>query len=215
MKRSGRPLARIAATVALGILIPACSNGTSTTTTPSGTVFLNEQFAAFPNPTWTVTGAGVASLDSFAGNPQPCLMTTPGGSTPASLVIQSTVQFGGADLTFSADIDLVEVGPGLGGGRFVIRDSSSNSPIATVTWDAQMGTILFTIGTDVSSSMGIVPAFHTFSFTYDSAGTATWKVGGSSFFSVAGFHPPVLMVVSLENTSVSVFEFDNVIVTSP
>jgi len=157
----------------------------------------------------------VVSFDSFAGNPSPCILTTPGHSSGASVAIRSTAQFAGPDLTFSADMLLVEVGPGLGGGSMVLRDFSTGSAIASATLDGQTGAMTFTIGAVVSPSFGTVPGWRTYTFSYNNAGSASWRVNGSVFHSVGGFLPPAAMVVSLENASGSVFNFDNVLVTSP
>ncbi len=158
---------------ALVLLNPACKGTSTTTPAPTGTILFDDPFLTFPNANWSVTGSGVVSLNDFAGNPSPAIATSPGRSTSeASLMIETITHFGGESLTFSADMILVAEGGGTGGGSFVVRDFPGGSAIAGVTLDAQSSMLTFTIGTDVSSSMGIVPGWHTYSFTFNASGIA-------------------------------------------
>jgi hypothetical protein len=203
------------ACLALGLVAPACSGKSTATPAPSGIVLLGDSFETFPNSNWSVSGTGVVFFNGFAGNLAPCLSTTPGHTSGAFVAVQSTTQFSAPDLTLSADMLLVEVGPGLGSASFAVRNFSGGSAVATASLDGQSGAMTFTIGGAVSAPIGTVPGWRTYSFSYSAGGGASWKVNGKVFFSVAGFLPPAAVVVSLENGSGSVFDFDNVLVTTP
>ena len=204
---------RVLGFVAFGLVVPACGGHRSSSPAPA--ILFAEGFASFPNPDWTVDGSGVVSVDGTTGTPVPSLSTEPGSAPKASLTIQSTVPVGGTDLSFSADVLLADVGPGGGAGSFVVRDSSGVSVVAAAAIAGESGTLTLTIDGAPSPPLGLSAGWHGFDFTFDAAGNASWFVDGVLQFSASGFVPPDFMIVSLENTSGAVFNFDSVFVTSP
>src|SRR5581483_9284611 len=167
MTMSGNVRAVLAACLALGLLSPACSGKKTAAPAPTGIVLLDEPFESFPNSSWSVSGSGIVIFEGFSGNPAPCIGTTPGHTPGASVAIQSIAQFAAPDLTFSVDMNLVEVGQGTGGGSFVIRNFSGGSAAASATLDGQSGALTFTIGAAVSPPLGTVPGWRTYTFSYD------------------------------------------------
>jgi hypothetical protein len=196
----------------LALTLPACGGGGHSV--PGPLILLDEQFNTFPNPDWLVSGSGTAFLDGVSGFPAPSLSTGPGGPSNASLVVESAVTVGGSDLTFSADVLQVDVGPG-GGFASVVILSGTGALVAAADFDADTGDLTLTIGATSSPPLALAGGWHTVQFFFNATGSATWAVDGFSQLSVVGFFPPASMVISLENTSGSFFNFDTVVITSP
>lgn len=216
MKRNGSASARSAFLLALAMTVPACGGGHGSAPPPPGpAVLFDEEFNAFPNPDWSVSGSGVFLVDRTTGTPAPSLSSGPGTQPEASLIFESTIPVAGTDLTFSADILLDVPGPGGGVGSFSVRSSGTGASVADAALDGASGVLTLTIGGTIAPPFTPSAGWHRYEFFYDAAGNASWLVDGASLLSVVGFVPPASMVVSLENTSGADFNFDTVVITSP
>jgi hypothetical protein len=189
----------------VALALPACHGGAS-----GVVVVIAEGFRGFPNSDWVVSGAGTTTVDGSRGTPAPSLATTATGS----LAIRSTTQFGGPELTISADLRLSSVGA-TGTGSVAILDAGTLTTVARADVDAATATVTLRIGAASTGPIGLSAGGHGYLFSYSSSGRALWLLDGVTEISVTGFSPPALLLVSLENASNATYHFDSVVVTAP
>src|SRR5579872_5151630 len=185
---------RLAFLLGVGMILPACGGfGGGPPPPPGPALLFDEPFDTFPNPDWSVSGAGSVSQDGTTGTPLPSLATGPSGPSNASLAVETVTPIGGTDLTFFADMLFSMAGPGGGAGTIAILDSGSLGTVASADLDATSGDVTLTIAGSSSPPIVLSAGWHSYAFTYDGSGNASWIVDGSALFSVVGFVPPSTM----------------------
>jgi hypothetical protein len=232
MKRLGTLALHLCATAFLGLLLPACGgdNDHDENVNPGGssspTPLFSEDFGkAFPGTAWSspfMAGGGAAvQVDTAEGNPAPSLAmtSTSGGSFVGTT---TTMSFASRPSTFS--VQMSAAGTGEGSGGIAILDPAGVS-VAAAEWHAATPSALtFRILGTTNASPVAVPlsgsGFHTFTFTVDAAGNATWRVDASTVMSLSGFPSDTMRVQLYDNiasggASFATFRFDNVTVSSP
>ena len=231
MKRLGNLALQLCATAFLALLVPACGgNDHHDAAAPGGsssaTPLFSEDFStAFPGTAWSVpfsSGSGTSILvDGSEGNPAPSLAmtTSAGGSFVGTTTLMS---FSSRPSTFS--VQMSATGTGEGSGGIAILDSTGVS-VAAAEWHAATPSALtFQILGTTNATPVAVPlsgsGFHTFTFTVDASGNATWRVDALTVMSLGGFPSDVMRLQLYDNISSSgatyaTFRFDNVAVTSP
>ncbi len=229
MKRLGTFAIPLCALTALGLLVPACggkndngggATGVSSTVTP---LFTEEFNAAFPGTAWSPPGSGgVVQIDAASGNPAPSLLMT-SSTRPAFVATSTTMTFNSTPMTASVQMSATESGDGSGGfGIF----NSVGDPVAAAEWHAATPSALtFSILGTTNATPVAAPlpnsGFHTFTFSVDASGSASWRIDGTPVMSLSGF-PNGPMRVELYDvvpagagTTFATFRFDNVTVSSP
>lgn len=204
---------------ALAAIVSACS-GDQTVAPP----LLNEPFnGTFPGSTWTspaTTGSGGTVQIISTGNPQPGLEFS-GVAATGSVSTTTTSAFSNPGVTFSVQESASSTPPGLVGTSTISIVDSTPTVVATAVWDAGAATVVFMItGTTTSSSaLAVDGAFHTFKFSVDSSGNASWILDGGTKQTKGSF-PAGNLNLRLGATfgtgsAWPTFLFDNVIVTAP
>lgn len=252
MRQFGRTAASRAALLALVFaLVPACGNKNESGSPPpssgstggsggsggsgSGpTTLFSEDFGgAFPGTAWTSpsgTGTGwSADISKDVGNASPSLaMTTTMG--PAFVQTESNTVIMKAPFTVSVQVAVLAEGEGSGAMDIL---NSTQTPMAAVEWHPVSvgGAVTFMIADPTAPAtphvMGLVPpapgpTFHTFTFSVDASGNATWTMdGGSPVLAASGFPTSGPFVMRLYDNIQAVagpfatFYFDNVKITIP
>jgi hypothetical protein len=232
MKRSVKPAFYLGAAAILALLVPACggksdhdATQSSSPSAPSVTTLFSEDFSkAFPGTTWSApltAGSGTSiRVDTGAGNPEPSLaMTTTSNNSFVGTL--TTMSFSSRPATFS--VEMMASGSGEGSGGISIVDHTGVSVAAAEWHQATPSALTFRILTSVNPTPVAVPlagsGFHTFSFTVDSTGNATWRLDSTTVMSAGGF-PSDMMKLELydripSGSTFATFHFDNVTVTSP
>jgi hypothetical protein len=230
MKRFCKPAFALGATAILGLLVPACGGNNGTDSSPSSsassvtTLFSDDFSKAFPGTTWSPpfsTGSGATiAIDAGTGNPQPSLAMT-STEAPAFVGTTTTMTFSSHSATWS--VQVMASGSGEGSGGIAILDHTGVS-VAAAEWHAAAPSALtFRIQSTVNPSPVSAPlagsGFHTFSFSVDSAGKATWKVDATPVMSLGGFPTDMMRLQLYDNipsgSTFETFHFDNILVTSP
>ena len=230
MKRFSKPAFSLGATALLALLVPACggNNGSNSATTSSAssvtTMFSDDFSKAFPGSEWSApfsTGSGTSiAIDAGTGNPQPSLAMS-GSEAPAFVATTTIMSFSSHAATFS--VQMMASGSGEGSGGIAIVDHTGVS-VAAAEWHAATPSALtFRIQSTVNPTPVAVPlagsGFHTFSFSVDSAGKATWKVDSTPVMSQGGFPSDMMRLELYDNipsgSTFATFRFDNSLGTSP
>ncbi len=245
MKKYGwRAAARLLTLALLGVLLPACGSRSSGggnpgggPPPPSGPLFSDDFSADFPGTRWALSptsgNGATAQIDASAGHPAPCLSMT--ASQEGSFVGYDTnMTFDGSTVTFTVELAVPSDGEGSGG---IALLNMSMNPLAQVEWHpSSPGAITFWIQSSGGDTVGVFPpapsdTFHTFKFTLDNAGHATWFFDGSPVMSKDSFPsgrlslriydliptttPPTVPTAPSPAPSFATFRFDNITVTSP
>lgn len=201
---------------ALILIVPACG-GNQTVNPP----LLQETFGgAFPGTTWSAastTGTTPPTVGIVGGMLE--FSTTAATGTASTTTLAS---FGIPSVSFSVQMAATEAGGLIGTGKIEIIDGS-NVVIASMTWDPQSTAITYAIlgssaaGSTVPLSNG---ALNHFVFSIDSAGKGTWSLNNVAQVNNATAITATPLRIRLgatfgTGTSWPVFDFDNIVVTSP
>jgi hypothetical protein len=170
-----------------------------------------------------MSGSGASAIvDGAEGAPAPSLALTLTDG-PSSIGTSTTSAFASRSLTVSVQMSASSDAEGSGGiGIF----DSTGQPLAVAEWHpASPAAITLRI---LGNTIGVTPpapgaAFHTFTFTVNAAGDASWTIDGAAIPAVTetGFPSDMVNVnlyastASTTATSFAVFRFDNVLITSP
>ena len=230
MKRFGTSAFTVGAAALLALILPACGgNHDSSAPAPSGsaastTLFTEDFSKAFPGTTWSApfsTGSGASiQIDAANGNPEPSLAMTSSGN-PAFVGTTTTMSFASRPATFT--VQMAASGTGEGSGGIAIVDTTGVS-VAAAEWHAATPSALtFRILGTVNPNPVAAPlggsGFHTFTFSVDAAGNATWSVDSTPVMSLGGFPSDMMRLQLYDNittgSTFATFRFDNVLVTSP
>ncbi|HVE38570.1 MAG TPA: hypothetical protein VNM14_01700 [Planctomycetota bacterium] len=230
MKGSGTSAFTVGAVALLALILPACggnhdSNAPATSGTASVTTLFSEDFSkAFPGTTWSApfrSGSGTSiQVDAANGNPEPSLAMTSSGS-PAFVGTTTTMSFASRPATFS--VQMMANGSGEGSGGIAIVDHTGVS-VAAAEWHAATPSALtFRILGTVNPNPVAAPlagsGFHTFTFSVDATGNATWQVDSTPVMSLGGFPSDMMRLQLYDNittgSSFATFRFDNISITSP
>ena len=189
-----------------------------------GAPLLTEGFnATFPGANWTVpatTGSGTSTQIVNTGNPVLAFSTT--GPVASSSQTTTLGSFNNPNLTIAVQEAVTTATPGLAGVSTISIVDGSNAVQATAAWDNATGTVSFTIAGLPGPSTATLPSdgsFHTFRFSVDSGGTATWMLDGATKQTTLNF-PAGMLKLRLSasfpaGSAWPVFSFDNISVTSP
>lgn len=225
MKVRARWTTRAGTLALLGLLLPACSSSTTSTSTQ----LLADGFnGGFPGTTWTMatlTGSATAGISSTTGFPAPSLEMT---ATAASSSAQTAtiLAFRNPSLTISVAMADLSATPSTdtGTGTVSILDSTMTA-VATATWvtTSSGGTLTFHIkgGTaDVPVAVNDDGTFHRVFFSVNSSGVASWDIDLGGPLVTASAFPGGNLTVELSasfpgGTTWPKFFFDNVDITSP
>jgi hypothetical protein len=219
MNRSTLFAVRLALFAALVWIGSACSGDRSV-----GAPLLTEGFnSTFPGTNWTVpttTGSGTSTAIVNTGDPALTFSTT--GPTASSSSTTTLGSFNNPNLTIVVQEAVTTATPGLAGVSTIAIVDGSNAVQATAAWDNASGTVSFTIATLPGPLTATLPSdgsFHTFKFSVDSAGTATWILDGATKQTTLNF-PAGMLKLRLSasfpaGSAWPVFSFDNISVTSP
>jgi hypothetical protein len=231
MKRPGKSAFTLCAAAMAALVVPACGGKNSSDTggapsgTPSVTTLFSEDFSkAFPGTSWSApftSGSGTSVMvDSSTGDPEPSLAMTTSGS-PSFVGTTTIMSFSSRPATFSVQISVT--GSGEGSGGIAIIDHTGVS-VAAAEWHAATPSALtFRIQGTVNPTPVAVPlsgsGFHTFSFTVDSMGGATWRVDSAPVMSMGGFPSDMMRLQLYDNiptgSTFATFRFDNISISSP
>jgi hypothetical protein len=225
MKRFGRSVSTLAAAGILALILPACggNNKSDAPATASGTASVTTLFSedfskAFPGTTWSApfsTGSGT-SIQVDSGT---LAMTT--SASPRFVGTTTTTSFASRPATFN--VQIMATGTGEGSGGISIVDPTGLS-VAAAEWHAASPSaltfrILSTMNTDPVAAPLVGSGFHTFTFSVDAAGNATWSVDSTPVMSLGGFPADMMRLQLYDNitagSSFATFRFDNVLITSP
>jgi hypothetical protein len=230
MRRFGTSAFTLGAAAILALILPACggnnnSDAPVSSGTASVTTLFSEDFSkAFPGTSWSApfsTGGGTSiQVDAATGNPAPSLaMTSSAG--PRFVGTTTTMSFSSRPATFH--VQMTASGSGEGSGGIAIVDHTGVS-VAAAEWHAATPSALtFRILGTVNSSPVAVPlagsGFHTFAFSVDDTGNATWSVDSTPVMSLGGFPSDMVRLQLYDNiaagSSFATFRYDNILVTSP
>jgi hypothetical protein len=231
MKRFGIGALHLLALAVLGLLIPACGGGKGSGggggsgSSSAGPLFSEDFSKAFPGTDWSspfATGTGTSiQIDSVTGNPAPSLaMTTTQGRSFVGTT--STMTFSSRPSTFT--VQMSATGDGQGSGGIAILDHGGVS-VAAAEWHAATPSGLFfrILGTTNSTPVAVPlsgSGFHTFTFSVDAAGNASWRIDSTLVMSLGGFPSDMMRLqlydnISTAGTTFATFRFDNVSVSSP
>jgi hypothetical protein len=233
MRRFGTSAWRLGAAALLALLVPACgggnqkSSGTPATSggASSASALFSEDFSkAFPGTSWSApftTGGGTSiEVDDSVGNPEPSLAMT-SSAAPAFVGTTTTMTFNSHPITMS--VQMSASGSGEGSGGFAIVDHTGVS-VAAAEWHAATPSgLTFRIMGTINPNPVAVPlagsGFHSFSFSVDAAGNATWRLDSTPVMTLAGFPSDMMRLQLYDNiptgTTFATFRFDNILVTSP
>jgi len=196
----------------------ACSGDQSV-----GAPLLTEGFiSTFPGTNWTVpttTGSGTSTAIVNTGDPK---LTFSTANPVSSSSTTTTASFNNPKLTIVVQEAVTTATAGLLGSSMISIVDGANAVQATATWDNAAGTVSFTIAGLAGPSTATLPSdgsFHTFKFSVDAGGTATWVLDGATKQTTAPF-PAGMLKLRLQaafgtGSAWPVFSFDNISVTSP
>jgi len=231
MKRFGDVALHLLAFAILALVVPACggnsksSSGGSGGSSSAGPLFSEDFSKAFPGSDWSspfTTGAGTSiQIDASTGNPAPSLaMTTTQGNSFVGTT--GTMSFASRPSTFN--VQMSATGSGEGSGGIAILDHLGVS-VAAAEWHAAAPSALTfrILGTTNSTPVAVPLAgsgFHTFTFSVDASGNASWRIDSSLVMTLGGFPDDVLRLQLYDNiptaaATFATFHFDNVSVSSP
>jgi hypothetical protein len=221
MTRSMKFAGRLLASVVVVWIGSACGGNISV---PAP--LLAEGFnGTFPGANWTTPGTTGTTTTQIigVGNPAPGLSFSAGANNSSSTTT-TTAAFNNPSLSISFQEAVTSATPGLDGSSTVSILDSTNAVVATAKWDnvAGGGTVSYTIASVAGPSTSTLVAdgvIHTFKFSVDASGNASWALDGATKQTVAPF-PAGMLRVRLRadfgtGPSWPTFLFDNVTVTSP
>jgi len=201
--------------VALTLIVPACG-GNQTVNTP----LLQETFSGtFPGTTWSaVSPSGSAPTVGIVGGMLE--FATGGAAGAATTTTQAT--FGIPSVSFSVQLAATWSTGQIGTGTIEIIDGTS-TVIASMVWDPQSASVTYAIlgtsvaGTTVPPSNG---ALNHFVFSIDSAGKGSWSLNNVAAANNGTAITATPLRIRLGATfgagsTGPVFDFDNIVVTSP
>ncbi len=230
MKRFGTSAFTVGAAALLALILPACggnhdSSAPASSGSPSATTLFSEDFSkAFPGTTWSApfsTGSGTSiQVDAANGNPEPSLAMT-SSADHAFVGTTTTMSFSSRPATFN--VQMTASGSGEGSGGIAIVDHTGVS-VAAAEWHAATPSALtFRILGTTNPNPVAVPlsgsGFHTFTFSVDASGNATWLVDSTPVMSLGGFPSDMVRLQLYDNiptgSTFATFRFDNISITSP
>lgn len=206
------------------LAIPACGGGGDGGGGKSQTLFKEDFAGAFPGTAWTApfsTASGTSVQIDNSGGDATLRMTTT--ADPAFVGTTTTTEFNSRPMTVTVRISAT--GDGEGSGGVAILDHLGAS-VAAAEWHAATPSALtFRILSTTNPNPVPVPlagsGFHTFTFSVDASGEATWKIDGTKVMTEGGFPDDLVRVQLYDNvsstsaSSFALFRFDDVEVTSP
>lgn len=223
------------------VLVPACGNKHESGSAPpavggsggsDGALFSEDFSGTFPGTAWNTPSGSAGSTVEIAagtGNPAPSLsITTTSG--PGFAQAQCNTVIMKAPFSISTDMAVQTAGEGSGALDLL---NSAQQPIAVVEWHPPQvgGAVTFMIADPAAPGnphlTSVVPpaagpTFHTFKFSVDASGNATWTMdGGTPVLSATGFPTSGPFVIRLYDNIQSTtgpfakFFFDNVKITAP
>jgi hypothetical protein len=229
MKRLGILALHLGATAALGLLVPACggkndSGSSGTANSVSAPPLFAEEFSgAFPGTAWSPPGeGGTVQIDASTGDKAPSLMMTT-TTRPAFVATSTTMTFASRPMTLAVQMSASGAGDGSGGiGVF----NAQGSPVAAAEWHpASPSALTFSIQGTTNPTPVAAPlvnsGFHTFTFSVDPSGGATWSIDGTMVMTKPGFPDGQVRVELYDvvpaggGAAFATFHFDNVTVSSP
>jgi len=202
--------------VALILIVPACG-GNQTVNPP----LLQETFSGtFPGTTWSpVSTTGAAPTVGIVGG----MLEFSTSAATGTATTTTQAAFGIPSVSFSLQM-AATAAAGLKGFSTIEIIDGTNAVIAKMTWDPESTSITYEIlGT---SSVGISPvpasngALNHFVFSIDSASKGTWSLNNvaqvNNGTAITGTPLRIRLSASFgTGTSWPVFDFDNIVVTSP
>jgi hypothetical protein len=207
------------------LAIPACGGGgDGGGGSKTQTLFKEDFSGAFPGTAWTApfsTAAGTSVQIDNSGGDATLRMTTT--ADPAFVGTTTTMEFNSRPMTVQVKVSAT--GDGEGSGGIAILDHLGAS-VAAAEWHAATPSgLTFRILSTTNPTPIAVPlansGFHTFTFSVNASGEATWKLDGTTVMTESGFPDDLVRVQLYDNvsstsaSSFALFRFDDVEVTSP
>jgi hypothetical protein len=176
----------------------------------------------FPGANWTVpatTGTGVAPTIVASGNPSPSLQFS-SATTTGTASTTTTSSFNNPGVSLSVQEAVTTATPALQGSSTISIQTTTLQ--ATAVWDNATGQVTFMItGTVLGTTSAVASdgTFHTFKFSVDAGGNATWYLDGAVKQTKPGFPAGMLQLMLSAGFTAgptgAMFRFDNVAVTNP
>jgi hypothetical protein len=218
MNRSTLFAVRLALFAALAWIGSACGGDRFV-----GAPLLAEGFNnTFPGANWTApatTGPGTSTQIVNAGDPVLTFSTT--GATASSSQTTTLASFNNPNLTIALQEAANSATPGLPGSSTISIVDATPAVVATAVWDNATGMVTFAIpGTGgATRTLPSDGSFHTFKFTVDAAGNASWALDGATTLTKPAFAAGMLKLrlsaAFPAGSAWPAFSFDDISVTSP
>jgi hypothetical protein len=204
--------------VALVLIVPACGNANISGSAP----LLSETFSgSFPGTNWTApvpTGATAPTVQISGG-----VLAFTAAVQPSSATTTSAMSFNNPSVTFSVQLG-ANVTAGATGIATIEILNGSNTVVAFYSWDVGGNSNIYSINTVADPTPPPAPAadgtLTTFQLNVNSSGIVTWSHNNVPVASGTTPLPAGPLKIRLggswsSGTTFAVFDFDNVVVTSP
>jgi hypothetical protein len=187
-----------------------------------GAPLLTEGFNnTFPGANWTAPTTGPGTSTQIVNTGDPVLTFSTTGPAASASETTTLASFNNPNLTIAVQEAVNSATPGLAGNSTISILDATPAVVATAVWDNATGMVTFAIPGTAGATRTLPSdgTFHTFKFTVDAGGNASWALDGATTLTKPAFAAGMLKLrLSASFPAGSAwpsFSFDNVSATSP